>query len=240
MSLVPSRLGAGSFDRLATNARPGRPWARPSPPAGLRHRQASFRPAGWKSNRRRPAQRPKASSSRSLTRVERTLSNFHCSTPEGVIVAITGNAGDNARPIELLNARRRHRRRSPGSTRPGDLPTSPLPAQRPKASSSSITRRVSFLEIPRDTTAQRPKASSSRSRPNGPVCHRDDRTAQRPKASSSSALGLLQRETYRQFICSTPEGVIVVGITRFAARDGGRRDRLLNARRRHRRRHQRE
>ena len=189
------------------------------------------------------AQRPKASSSRSRRQggleVD-TGSSLLCSTPEGVIVAIT--------PLTRTS---RHR-------------VVTRAAQRPKASSSRSQGNADRAESSKyRASAQRPKASSSRS-PNRSIRRgRSCTTAQRPKASTCSNARVanpvlsgdvvlhdarrrhrLDRDQFRAddltiAICSTPEGVIVA-ITRVSTDHGfPKRRQVLNARRRHRRDHSR-
>ena len=230
-----------------------------------------------------------------------------CSTPEGVIVVDHRAGNDADRAVEkLLNARRRHRRRHPPasparagrglgcSTPEGvivvgshNLPDrsneghrcstsegvivvgTPVSAwwwargssaQRPKASSSSITFQADFAcieslgcstpegvivvdhSLQADVyqrffeTAQRPKASSSSiTVRSAPRPRRQAVAAQRPKASSSSITrpGMMQvthRKTAQRPKASSSSA-------RIGDLPGDNPLRLLNARRRHRRRH---
>ena len=180
-----------------------------------------------------------------------------CSTPEGVIVGITtsqmtfgpspksaqrpkasssgSRAGKLARryKLELLNARRRHRRdhlkcllicRHAGSLLNARRRHRRDHGQRPGRPGHDLLlnarrrhrrdHRAGIAGNRPATSAQRPKASSSGS-PGSDPRRSGRKTAQRPEASSSGSHLIADRSTFTRRIRSTPEGVIV-SITRSA------------------------
>ena len=197
-----------------------------STPEGVIVSIAPWKGAGLRSGS--TAQRPRASSSRSLARAVSSRPSSVCSTPEGVIVSIASCSNWPRRAwyccstpegviVSIATARR-------------PTPATRSAAQRPRASSSRShcgPRRTGPFASP----AQRPRASSSRSHEHGgrlsiasgcstpegvivSIARRSgspsssSRSAQRPRASSSrSHKGRNPRVV--QACCSTPEGVIV-------------------------------
>ena len=182
---------------------------------------------------RRPggsAQRPRASSSRSLERVDADQAGIVCSTPEGVIVSVTGlgRPVDDAAQlcstpegviVSVTGRRRRPRRAGHGCSTPEGViasvtgakvlaRSSPIAAQRPRASSPRSL--VGLGEAGQQIfAAQRPRASSSRSPRSDPADAARCPTAQRPRASSSRSPEGRPVGRGGDGPCSTPEGVIV-------------------------------
>ena len=200
--------------------------------ARRRHRLGHTRP-GSTSCWATAAQRPKASSSRSLRRLgadnsppDRPAQRPKASSSWSPIPA----SRLRHHRVHLLNARRRHRLGHHVAGRVHGRPDDLLNARR------RHRLRHSLLN---DDGSSRPRLLNARRRHRlghavpPPWRPRRSRSAQRPKASSSWSRDGASRSTGDPAACSTPEGVIVL-VTRGRTVLRGAILELLNARRRHR------